>query len=160
MARSDGEPVAGTSPFSVRVVVRWADLDPNHHLSSSRYLDFATHARFAFLSGHGLGIAQMAELGIGPVVFRDEIDYRREVRGGGEVEVTLDLAGISATGDRWRFHQEVVRDDGQVAAVVRSTGAWMDVAARRLTTPPRVIVDAFSGLRHSDDFAMIVPKGR
>lgn len=141
-----------THGFSIRIEVRWSDLDANRHLAHTSFLDYAVQARFDFLRDSGFGLDRLGELGIGPVVLRDEVEYRREVRAEETLEVTLDLAGMSDSGKRWLFHQEIRRADKTVAASVRSAGAWLDLTRRRLVTPPADLEQALRRLRHTDDF--------
>ena len=70
------------SEYKKPMDLRWSDLDPNYHLRHSVYYDFAAQIRTAFLEEHGLTIRQMQELHLGPVLFREEGIFRREVRFG------------------------------------------------------------------------------
>src|SRR5690606_20487658 len=95
--------------FEERFRVRWSDLDANRHVRNTIYSEFATQTRFRLLESHGFPQARFEELRFGPVMFREEIRYRRELLFGEEATVDVRFAGIAEDGSLWRAHQEVTR---------------------------------------------------
>lgn len=83
--------------------VRWADLDPNHHMRHSVYLDYAAQTRVALFSDYGLPMDEISQMGLGPILFREEIKYLREVNGMEEVIVNCGLNWMYENGSRWSF---------------------------------------------------------
>jgi acyl-CoA thioester hydrolase len=143
------------NPFRQPVQVRWADLDPNGHVRHSVYYDWGASARIAFLSAHGLSVEQMAEMGFGPVLLREEAIFRREVRYGDELWVGLLLSKARADGARFSFRHDIVRSDGTLCAVITVDGAWIDLRQRKLTAPPEVVVEMFDGCPKAHDFTFL-----
>ena len=92
---------------------RWADLDANRHLRNTVFSAFATHTRFRLLEAHGFPQSASASLRFGPVMFREEIRYRREVRFWERITVNVLFAGLAEDGSRWRVRQDVRREDGR-----------------------------------------------
>ena len=134
--------------------VRATDLDVNRHLTSSVYLEYAIHARMSSMAE--LGLLQVLEAEqVAPVVFRDEIDYRRELRVLDEVRVSVELAGLSEDVSRWLLHHEFTRSDGVVSARIRTSGAWFHLVTRKLTVPSPVLARDFATLHHTDDFEVL-----
>ena len=131
--------------------VRATDLDVNRHLTSSVYLEYAIHARMSSMAELGLLKLLEAEQ-LAPVVFRDEIDYRRELRVLDEVRVSVELAGLSDGARRWRLRHEFVRSDGVLAATIRTDGAWLDLSTRKLAVPPPELAEGFARLHRTEDF--------
>jgi hypothetical protein len=82
--------------YESRCEVRWADLDPNGHVRHTVFMDWATQCRVAVLASAGLTPRRFQELGMGPVLFREEADYLREVDAGDQITVALELVGASA----------------------------------------------------------------
>ncbi len=132
--------------------VRWADLDPNRHLRNTAYSDYATHARFSVLIAHGFTPARFEELAFGPVVFREETRFLREVAMGDRVTIDVTVAGLSADCSRWRIQHHVHRADGSVAAVVTLEGSWLDLKTRKLTAPPAELGELFRKMPKTPDF--------
>ena len=81
--------------YSKTYEVRWADLDPNRHLRHSVYLDYAAQTRVSIFSDYGLSIDEIAQAGLGPILFREEIKYLREVTGREKVTVFVSWPGCT-----------------------------------------------------------------
>ena len=71
--------------------IRWSDLDPNFHLRHSVYYDFGASIRIAFLTLNGITPARMLEYNIGPVLFREECVFKKEIRFGDKVTINIKL---------------------------------------------------------------------
>jgi acyl-CoA thioester hydrolase len=141
-----------TDPYQSSFVVGWGDLDPNGHMKNTAYLDVCVDVRFGYFATHGLTRPEFEKLRIGAVVRRDEIDYHRELRFLDPYTVDIELAGLSEDASRMMIRNRFYRADGRLAAVVRSTGGWMDLAQRRLIAPPDVVREALRSLQRADDF--------
>lgn len=141
--------------FEERFAVRWADLDANRHVRNTIFSELATHTRFRLLEAHGFPQERFESLRFGPVMFREEIRYRRELLFGDEAIVSVIAAGLSDDGSQWRVHQEVRRPDGKQAAILRIDGAWIDLDSRRLIAPPSDLHDLLGSLPRTDDFEVL-----
>ena len=139
-------------PFTKAFLVRWADMDFNAHMRNTAYLDLSADTRMLFFQEHGFAMREFERLRIGPVVRRYELEYFRELRLLETVTVSLSLAGLSGDASRMRLRNEFVREDGQLAATVTTTGGWLDLAARRLISPPAGLAEALRSLPRADDF--------
>ena len=71
---------------------RWADVDANGHLRHSAYADFCAHARVEILEEMGLSVNKMREMAMGPILFREELVYKREVDLSEEIRIETFLA--------------------------------------------------------------------
>lgn len=142
-------------PFEEHFSVRWSDLDANRHVRNTIFSEFATHTRFRLLEAHGFTQARFESMRFGPVVFREEIRYKRELVFGEEVTVSVVSAGLSEDGSRWRVLQEVTRGNGKQAAMLRIEGGWIHLDTRRLMGPPRELLDLLQGLPRSADFEVL-----
>jgi acyl-CoA thioester hydrolase len=131
--------------FTLPVTVRWSDCDANGHLRNTCYSEYAIEVRMAYLSSSGFGFDWLKANQIGPVVLREEIDYRRECGMGETLTVDFTALGLSEDGTRFKVGHELTKADGQVAARLVVHGGWMDLAARRLAPPPaglRALIEA------------------
>jgi acyl-CoA thioester hydrolase len=86
------------------------------------------------------------------VVFRDELEYYREVHLLENVTVTLGLLGCSDDGSHFKLRNEILKEDGVKAAAVVSTGGWLDVAKRKLVAPPENVRGALEALARIEPF--------
>jgi acyl-CoA thioester hydrolase len=116
--------------------VLWAQIDANMHLRHSAYADFAAQARVEMLESLGMNAAVMQQKMIGPILFREESIYYKEIKLGDYVNVTCALSKCRTDGSRWSFIQEIYNQDHVLAAKINVDGAWIDMKARKLTAPP------------------------
>jgi acyl-CoA thioester hydrolase len=144
-----------STAFSQSIGVRWADLDPNGHVRHSVYYDWGATARVSYLDRQGVGPAWMATNAIGPVLFREEARFLRELRLGDPLEIDLWLAAASADGRKWKFRHRILRGT-DVAAIIEVEGAWLDLRMRKIVTPPAEVVHALADVSRTEDFAVLV----
>jgi acyl-CoA thioester hydrolase len=126
-------------------------MDFNAHMKNTAFLDKAADVRLLFFAEQGFPTAEFTRIRVGPVVVRDEIDYRREVALLAEIDVTLALAGVSPDGSRWIFHTEVSAA-GVLCARMRNSGAWIDLDSRKLVAPPEALRSAVESMERTRDF--------
>lgn len=142
--------------FTQKVSVRWSDLDPNGHVRHSAYYDYGAQARVAYLEKHGFGIEWMSKHGVGPVLFREEAKFMRELNMSDEITINVMLTGLSEDHRKWSMRHEIRRGD-DLCAVLDMDGAWLDLKARRIGAPPQDLVETFENLPRSEDFRIIPP---
>jgi acyl-CoA thioester hydrolase len=139
--------------FRWEVQAAWSDMDFNRHMGNAAYLDLCTTVRMMHFAEQGVAMAEFERLKVGPVVFRDEIDYHREVHLLERLTVTLGMLGTSADGSHFRLRNEIWKAAGVRAATVVSAGGWFDVGTRRLVRPPASIRAALDVLPRLEPFA-------
>ncbi|MBC7449668.1 MAG: thioesterase family protein [Hymenobacteraceae bacterium] len=130
---------------------RWADLDPNGHVRHSVYADIAAQTRVAFLGAAGFGLRQFAQLGLGPILLREDVRYLKEIHLDDVVTVEALVSGLTADGARWHLQHTFTRArDGAVVATVAVEGAWFDLKTRRVASPPPTLAEAMrTAARHA-----------
>ena len=121
-------------------------MDPNGHMRHSAYADYAADQRVVVLAGWGYNVAQFAKLRLGPILFREETKFLKEIHIGEEIRVDGRLASINEDGSRWSIIHTIYKADGRVAATVTVDGAWLDLDRRKLTVPPTELVEAMATL--------------
>lgn len=117
------------------VELRWGDLDSNQHVTHSKYYELGAHTRMSYFMEHGFTLDKMTALNIGPILFREECIFRRELNVGEVVQINLKLSKARKDGSRWSALHEIIKADGTVAAVINADLAWIDLTERKLTIP-------------------------
>jgi acyl-CoA thioester hydrolase len=140
------------SEFSRIIQLRWSDLDPNFHIRHSVYYDWGAFVRVEFLNEHGLTAHVMQELKFGPILFRGECVFRREIRSGDEIKMNLQLARSKKDFSRWSIQHQITKADGTVCSVLTVDGAWMDVVRRKLSSPPEKVSGVFERMPKGEQF--------
>jgi acyl-CoA thioester hydrolase len=150
-----------TSPASDRFVRQfvagWRMMDFNGHLANTAYLDLAADVRVAFFAEHGFSPTEFRRLAIGPVVRKDEVEYFREVNLHETVTVTYAALAMSPDAARFTLENEIFNAAGERAAVVRSTGGWLDLGARKLVVPPPALMQAMRLVPRVPEFVELPP---
>ena len=141
--------------FIKEVQVRWADLDPNVHLRHSVYYDWGAFCRVAFFQEHQLTTETMAQLRVGPILFREECVFRKEIRLGDKVTIDLQLVKAKRDFSRWTIQHAIMKNGDSLAAILTVDGAWMDVVRRKLATPPPEVVDTYLNMIQKEDFQWV-----
>lgn len=134
--------------------VLWSQIDANMHLRHSAYADFAAQARLQILESLGFNARLLEELKIGPILFREELIYMREVRPSDTVKVTCELTHCRRDGSRWSFTQALYRGDGVQAAQINVQGAWVDMVKRKLASLPTEWASKFLEIPKSENFIL------
>jgi acyl-CoA thioester hydrolase len=146
--------------YTQTFTVRWSDCDANGHAANTAYSEYATDTRVAFLAANGWTYESFVESRFGPVITREEIDYRRELRMGDEVSVDFTILGASADEARFKLAHDFVRSrDGKPCARIVITGGWMDLGVRRLARPPERLAAIFRTLERGPDWAVLPDAG-
>jgi acyl-CoA thioester hydrolase len=140
------------------IQIRWADIDANRHLRHSVYYDYGASMRMAVLSERGLTMKKLEELMIGPVLFREEAIFKREIIFEDQLTLTLELVKATADFGRWSLRHHFMKSDGTVAAILNLDGAWIDLTRRKLAGPNDFIRNVFESFPKSKDFELIVPE--
>ena len=118
-------------------------MDFNGHMANTAYLNLAADVRMAFFAERGFPPGEFRRLALGPVIRKDELEYFREVGLHDTVTVTHAALAMSEDGARFVLENEVWSAGGERAAVVRSTGGWLDLRARKLVPPPASLLAVF-----------------
>lgn len=130
----------------------WADMDFNSHMRNTAFLDKSADVRMMFFAENGFPMSEFSKLRLGPVIMKDEVEYRKEVGLLQPITVTLAMAGMSPDGSRFLMRNDILRPDGGLCARVTSSGGWLDLQARKLVAPPELLLAALLLLPRTDDF--------
>ncbi len=146
--------------FARRFTVRWADVDANGHMRNTAFSEMCNDTRVALLAAGGYPWRRFQEEGIGPVLFREEIEYRREAAMGEEVVVDVVCGGLSPDAARWILRHRMRKASGEEMARVGVAGGWLDVRARRLVVPPPDLAGILRGTPRDEVYEELPPLRR
>jgi acyl-CoA thioester hydrolase len=132
--------------------VGWGDVDGNGHMANRAFLDRAADTRFIFFAENGFPGSHFSAERIGPVIVRDQLAYRKELRLLDEFTVDLELLGLSSDGSRFELANTFRTAAGEEAASVASEGVWFDLERRRPRAPPADLDSVQRKMRRSEQF--------
>mgnify|MGYP002651357217 CR=1 FL=1 len=138
--------------FSTEVQVRWSDLDPNFHLRHSVYYDWGAFCRVAFLNQVGLNDKLMQQLQIGPILFREECVFRKEIRLTDKVFIDLKTVAAKKDFSRFTIRHDITKNEGTLSAILTVDIAWIDIQKRKLAVLPAEVQEMLKGSPQAENF--------
>ena len=138
--------------FIKELQIRWADLDPNFHLRHSVYYDWGALSRIEFLYAYGLTAELMAQHHFGPILFREECIFKKEIRLGDKITIGLKLLKARRDYSRWTIQHDILKNNDVISAILTVDGAWLDTHKRKLAVPPSQVSGVFSQMPVDEKF--------
>jgi len=138
--------------FTYPVQIRWADLDPNFHLRHSVYYDWGAYCRISFFYAHNLTADVLRQLNIGPIIFREECVFKKEIRFGDEITVDMTLTRARKDFSRWSVRHQVMKNKEIVSAILTLDLAWLNVSERKLAIPTKEVCAVIDALPKDESF--------
>lgn len=129
-----GRAVPTSMTFFVDVTVRGYELDTQGHLNQAVYLQYAEHARWELLRAAGLPQDKLLADGVGPVALEVTVKFRKELKGGERVRVSCRFD--YGQGKTFTVAQQILKEDGTVAAEITGVAGVLDLTTRRLVADP------------------------
>ncbi|MDZ7716405.1 MAG: thioesterase family protein [Balneolaceae bacterium] len=146
--------------YSKTYEVRWSDMDPNRHMRHSVYNDYAAQTRVGMFADFDLSITEIGCLGFGPVLFREETQFLREIDLLEIIRVTCTLTKMRRDGSHWSFLHEIFKEgeDDIKAAQIVVDGAWLNLDSRKLGMPTPELQDVMNRFPKATTFEWITDK--
>lgn len=144
--------------FSKKFEVRWADIDANRHMRHSAYYDYAAQLRINFFSEFGFPVEKFAQLHIGPVLFKEEAVFMKELFMNEIIAVDIAMAACRKDGTKWRIRHSIFKEDGVLSARITVDGAFIDTKIRKVTPPPAELLHLVEFMPKTEDFNYIPDK--
>lgn len=121
--------------FEKNLEVRWSDCDANQHMRHSAYSDLAAHTRINFFNKIGLSVKKLQLNNIGPIIFKEQTEYKQEAFSGDSVTITIDAIEPTEFSKSIKIRQSIY-SNGKVSALHECTIAWMDLDQRKIIEVP------------------------
>lgn len=139
-----------------QIQVRWADLDPNFHLRHSVYYDWGALNRIEIFNKYELTLDLMQKMMIGPILFREECVFRKEIKLGDPVSINFSVIKSNKKYSRWSIQHIIMKNEMTVAAILTVDGAWLNTEKRKLIMNlPEEFTSAFSKMPLHEKFQWI-----
>lgn len=144
--------MAASEQFFSEFDVKSKDIDQNGHLRHTMYSEFAEQTRVNFMISMKLMPGFLEQARLGPILFREELIYHREIRVGEHIKVSLLLQGMTRDARKIHLINEIYRGDGIRACTVYTILSWMDLIKRRIVSPPDEVRAAYALLEKAPDY--------
>jgi len=135
------------------IVLRWSDLDPNFHLRHSSYYDLAAQERIEILHQYGITIHLMKEKNVGPVLFKEQCEFKREIHLDSKIHIVTKVLKMKRDGSFWIIQHEFLSEENKLHALLKVEGSWIDTIKRKLAKPvPEAIFAGLEAFPKTEDF--------
>ncbi len=138
--------------FETTIEVRWSDIDQNRHVRHSAYYDYGAHTRIRFFVENNFGSDKMAQYRIGPIIFKEECTFLKELTLNDTIRVNVLKGEYSDDFRKWTLHHEIFNQKNEKCAHLTLNGAWMDLVKRKLTIPPKELQELMASLDDGEHF--------
>lgn len=132
--------------------VMWSQIDANQHMRHSAYADFAAQTRMALLDSLGLPANIFLKNNRGPILFREELIYIKEINMSERISVSCELVKCKEDGSKWTIKHQIFNSQQKLSAIITVDGAWIDLSKRKIAALPENILHLFMEIPKSDDF--------
>lgn len=102
--------------FEMPLQVRDYEVDAEGIVNNAEYLHYMEHTRHEFCKQAGYSFRRMQEEGLSPVVTKIEIEYKRSLGLGDDMQSCLN---ISRRGPLYIFQQDIYTPDGEAVTKAR-----------------------------------------
>ena len=94
----------------------------------------------------------MLQYNIGPILFREECVFKREIVFGDTVTIDLAVSKSRRDMSRWSMVHQVWKNNDTHSAIIIVDGAWLDTKIRKLAVPPATIQFVFEIMPKTKNF--------
>lgn len=95
------------------------------------------------MNDHGLTPQALTNLHIGPIIFREECVFKKEIKFGDEVKVSLRVDKATVDFSKFTIVHAIWKNSDTLSALITVDGAWIDTFKRKLTVPPDSFKEIF-----------------
>jgi acyl-CoA thioester hydrolase len=110
--------------FQIAFKTRWSDFDANRHMRHTAYNDYAAEVRVRYFKQQGFSLDDFAKENLGPILFKEETTFFKEIHIGEDISINLKLKAVSKNSERWKLEHHVYNETGKLAAEILVYGAW------------------------------------
>lgn len=138
--------------YSKELSIRWSDLDPNFHVRHSVYYDWGAFIRVTFMHENGITPAVMQSENIGPILFREECIFFKEIHFGDLITVNVQMVNCTRDMRKWTMRHSIFKNGNELCAQITIDGSWMNTEKRKITAPSETIRKTFEQMPLAEEF--------
>ena len=146
--------------YSKNFEVLWVDVDLNGHLQHTAYSRYATNVRVGFFKDYlGTDFMDLNQEDVGPIIIREFIEYKKEVRLSEIITIDLTIAGVTQSYSRWLIRHHIYVH-GEIACIINIEGSWLHLKRRKMVLPGDRIKNSFDKILKTEDFKVLGRRDR
>lgn len=110
-------------------------LDTFGHVNNAVYLELYEEARWDFITKNNLGLKEIMETKIGPVLLDLNLTFKAELKNREKIKVVSQARAEMRNKFIMTLDQKMIKEDGKVASTLTISVGMMDLNARKLIAP-------------------------
>jgi YbgC/YbaW family acyl-CoA thioester hydrolase len=110
-------------------------LDTFGHVNNAVYLTLYEEARWDFITKNGLGIAQIQESKIGPVLLDLNLTFKSELNNREKIKIVSEARPEMRNKFVMILDQKMIKENGKIASTITLSVGLMDLNLRKLVPP-------------------------
>ena len=110
-------------------------LDTFGHVNNAVYLMLYEEARWDFITKNNLGMKEILETKIGPVLLDLNLTFKSELKNREKIKIVSQARSEMRNKFVMILDQKMIREDGKVASTLTLSVGMMDLNARKLIAP-------------------------
>jgi YbgC/YbaW family acyl-CoA thioester hydrolase len=110
-------------------------LDTFGHVNNANYLSLYEEARWDFITRNNLGLKEILETKIGPVLLDLQLTFKAELKLREKIKIVSQARSEMRNKYVMLLDQKMIKEDGKVASTITISVGLMDLNARKLMSP-------------------------
>lgn len=110
-------------------------LDTFGHVNNAKYLELYEEARWDFITKNNLGLKEIMETKIGPVLLEATVTFKAELKNREKIKVISQARAEMRNKYIMTMDQKMVKEDGKIASTLTLSVGLMDLKERKLIPP-------------------------
>ena len=112
-------------------------LDTFGHVNNAVYLSIYEEARWDFITKNGLGVKQILESKIGPVLLDLNLTFKSELNNREKIKIVSQARPEMRNKYVMVLDQKILKENGKVASTITISVGLMDLEQRKLISPTK-----------------------
>jgi acyl-CoA thioester hydrolase len=110
-------------------------LDTFGHVNNANYLALYEEARWDFITKNNLGLKEILETKVGPVLLDLQLTFKAELKNREKIKIVSQARTEMRNKYVMLLDQKMIKEDGKVASTLTISVGLMDLSARKLMAP-------------------------
>ena len=110
-------------------------LDTFGHVNNAVYLTLYEEARWDFITKNNLGLKEILDKKIGPVLLDVQLTFKAELKNREKIKIVSQARPEMRNKYVMILDQKMIKEDGKVASTMTLSVGMMDLAVRKLISP-------------------------
>lgn len=121
--------------YEYEITILEHHLDTFGHVNNAVYLELYEEARWDFITKNNLGMKEILETKIGPVLLDLNLTFKSELTNREKIKIISQARPEMRNKYVMLLDQKMVRADGKIASTLTISVGMMDLNARKLISP-------------------------